>query len=148
MQKQSDSMMDSSVLKKEYRIWKHKIFRWMDSNWKQQQVELMNSRKEIGCVLPPTTDLRHYGVGCVINENVTLGKHVQIWQNVTIGERNGGVPTIEDYVKIFANAVIIGGITVGHHSVIAAGAVVYRDVLPYSLVKGNCEIDEGKYDEI
>ena len=48
-------------------------------------------------------------------------------------------------MKIKANAVVIGGITVGHDSVIGAGAVVYKDVPPYSLVVGDCKIYESKY---
>ncbi len=46
--------------------------------------------------------------------------------------------TIEDYVFVGANAVILMGCHVGHHSVIAAGAVVLEDtrIPPYSLVAG------------
>jgi acetyltransferase-like isoleucine patch superfamily enzyme len=43
---------------------------------------------------------------------------------------------IEDYVWIGARAMILPGVTVGHHSVIAAGSVVSKDVAPYTMVGG------------
>src|SRR5580698_8707548 len=44
---------------------------------------------------------------------------------------------IERNVWIAAGATIIGGVTVGEHSVVAAGAVVTKDVPPNTLVGGN-----------
>jgi acetyltransferase-like isoleucine patch superfamily enzyme len=44
---------------------------------------------------------------------------------------------IEKNVWIAAGATIIGGVTVGENSVVAAGSVVTRDVPPNSLVGGN-----------
>ena len=44
--------------------------------------------------------------------------------------------TIEDDVWIGANAVITSGVNIGHHSIIAAGAVVTKDVAPYTMVGG------------
>ncbi|WP_199902773.1 sugar O-acetyltransferase [Azospirillum sp. B4] len=52
---------------------------------------------------------------------VTIGKPIVIGRNVWIG----------------AGAIVIGGVTVGENSVIAAGAVVTRDVPPDTLVGGN-----------
>ncbi len=45
---------------------------------------------------------------------------------------------IEDYVFIGQNSVVLMGSTIGHHSIIAAGAVVLEDTVipPYSLVAG------------
>ena len=40
-------------------------------------------------------------------------------------------------VWLCTNSVILSGVTVGHGAVIAAGAVVSRDVAPYSIVAGN-----------
>jgi len=54
--------------------------------------------------------------------------------------RNGplvGSPTvIEDRVWIGANCVILKGVTVGINSVVAAGSVVTKDVLPFSIYAG------------
>lgn len=44
---------------------------------------------------------------------------------------------IERNVWIGAGATIIGGVTVGENSVVAAGAVVTRDIPPNTLVGGN-----------
>ena len=43
---------------------------------------------------------------------------------------------IEDYAWVGANAIILGGITIGKGAVIAAGSVVPKDVEPYSIVGG------------
>lgn len=45
---------------------------------------------------------------------------------------------IEDYVFIGANAVVLMGCTIGHHSVIAAGAIVLEGTIipPFSLFAG------------
>src|SRR5580692_9900561 len=44
---------------------------------------------------------------------------------------------IERNVWIAAGAIIIGGVTVGENSVVAAGSVVTKDVLPNTFVGGN-----------
>lgn len=83
---------------------------------------------------------------------VTIGSHVNLAQGITITALNHnfenskkrideqGVSTsavvIEDDIWIGANAVILPGVTIGHHSVVAAGAVVTKDVPPHSLVAG------------
>lgn len=43
---------------------------------------------------------------------------------------------IQDDVWIGANAIILKGITIGEGSVIAAGSIVTKDVMPYSIVGG------------
>jgi acetyltransferase-like isoleucine patch superfamily enzyme len=44
---------------------------------------------------------------------------------------------IEDDVWIGSRCLILKSVTIGHHSVVAAGSVVRRDMPPYSLVAGN-----------
>lgn len=44
---------------------------------------------------------------------------------------------VEDDVWVGGNATILGGVTVGRGSVVAASAVVTKDVEPYSIVGGN-----------
>jgi maltose O-acetyltransferase len=44
--------------------------------------------------------------------------------------------TIEDKCWIGTGAIILGGVTIGEGAVVAAGAVVNRDVAPYTLVGG------------
>lgn len=53
---------------------------------------------------------------------------------------------IEDDCWIAANAVITSGVTVGKHSVVAAGAVVTKSIPPYSVAVGNPARVIKKYD--
>lgn len=83
--------------------------------------------------------LWHHG-GSVLGA-LAIGDDVQIRHNVTMGLANHGdpltaIPLIEDRVLIGAGACILGPITVGHDSVVAANAVVIHDVPPYSVVGG------------
>ena len=48
----------------------------------------------------------------------------------------GGRIVIEDDVWIGANVVIVPDVTIGSHSIVGAGAVVTRDVPPWSIVGG------------
>lgn len=47
------------------------------------------------------------------------------------------VTRIKRGVSIGAGAVLLSGITIGEYALIAAGAVVTKDIPPYALVKGN-----------
>jgi len=102
------------------------------------------NRIVFACDIPPKTKIgigtlfSHSGLGVVVNGDAVIGKNCRILQNVTIGGRGEhGTPVIEDNVTIGASACIIGGVTVGHDSVIGAHAVVLKDVPPYSVVVGN-----------
>jgi len=44
---------------------------------------------------------------------------------------------VREGASIGANATIVCGVEIGSNSMVAAGSVVTRDVLPYSLVMGN-----------
>lgn len=86
------------------------------------------------------------------NGRICIGNDVAIAQNVVLrasdhvfSDRNlpvimqghsGGEIIIEDDVWIGANAVITRNCRIGAHSVVAAGAVVTKDVPPYTLVGG------------
>jgi acetyltransferase-like isoleucine patch superfamily enzyme len=45
--------------------------------------------------------------------------------------------TIEDWAWITTNAIVLAGVTIGEGAVVAAGAVVTKDVPAYSIVGGN-----------
>ena len=82
--------------------------------------------------------------GLDISDDVMIGPNVSI---ITAGhplepsQRRAatiGKPiVIEKKMWIAAGATIIGGVTVGENSVVAAGSVVTRDVPPNTLVGGN-----------
>jgi len=113
-------------------------------------------------LIPPfyTESGVHIRVGrkVFVNQNCTfydlggidIGDAVMIGPNVSLitsghplepSRRRDGVVAkpivIERNVWIAAGATILGGVTVGENSVVAAGAVVTRDVPPDTLVAGN-----------
>lgn len=51
-------------------------------------------------------------------------------------ESNETPPTIKNDVVVGYNATVVGGVTIGHHSYIAAGATVTEDVPPKHVVTG------------
>jgi acetyltransferase-like isoleucine patch superfamily enzyme len=51
--------------------------------------------------------------------------------------KEGQETRLEDNVKVFVNAVVLPGVTVGARSVVGAGAVVGKDVPPNVIVLGN-----------
>ncbi|QUS35351.1 serine O-acetyltransferase [Falsirhodobacter algicola] len=76
----------------------------------------------------------------VIGETAIVGDNVSMLHSVTLGgtgKQDGDRhPKIEDGVMIGAGAKVLGNITVGHCSRIAAGSVVLRDVPPCTTVAG------------
>ena len=98
------------------------------------------------------------GSGCHINEYVfiqgaCIGNNVMIAPNVAIlstshnhqstlipiinqGETKPNPPVIEDDVWLGRNVIIMPGVVIGSGSIIAAGAVVTKDVKPFSVVGG------------
>jgi len=92
-----------------------------------------------------------HGAGVVIGQTSEIGRHVRIYQGVTIGatsfelDTNGQLkrtgdtkrhPTIGDRVTIYAGAVILGGETViGDDCVIAGSVFITESVPPGCLVR-------------
>ena len=66
--------------------------------------------------------------GVFISRYAQVGVNCRIYQNVTIGEVDRKAPVIGDDCLIGAGAVIFGGIQIGNHVKIGAGAVVCKDV--------------------
>jgi len=100
-------------------------------------------------------DYSNLGANCRIGTTtrVRLGKHVLFAANCYVGgaqhrfdrldipimrqgyESKGGV-TIEDDVWLGAGVTVVDGVNIGTGSVIGAGAVVTRDIPPYSIARG------------
>lgn len=92
-----------------------------------------------------------HGTGVVIGQTCLIGKHVKIYQGVTLGAlsfqlddegqllRGDGVrrhPTIEDRVVIYASATVLGGLTiVGHDSVVGSSVWLTKSVEPHTIVR-------------
>jgi acetyltransferase-like isoleucine patch superfamily enzyme len=91
----------------------------------------------------------HINQGCILDGrgNLTIGNSVSISHHVSIITGSHIVNSslfegyfkpviINDYVWIGVNATILQGIEIGKGAVIAAGAVVTKDVEPYTIVGG------------
>lgn len=97
-------------------------------------------------------DHSRIGLHCTIIGPVQIGSHVNLAQGITVTALNHnfrepgrrideqGITTrpvtIGDDVWIGTNAVILPGVTIGSHVVIAAGAVVTKDIPDHSLAMG------------
>ena len=81
-----------------------------------------------------------HATGGVIGETSKINKGVSIFQGVTLGgkgfNRGDRHPKIEEGVSIFASSTILGNVTIGKNSVVAAGSLVLEDVEEDSTVAG------------
>ncbi|WP_203225478.1 acyltransferase [Williamsia herbipolensis] len=79
--------------------------------------------------------------GLSIGNNVNISGHVQIFTrdhdpaSPTFATRDGKV-SIHDYVYLASRTTILPGIEIGEGAVVAAGAVVSKNVEPYTIVGG------------
>jgi serine O-acetyltransferase len=73
-----------------------------------------------------------HGTGIVIGETAVIEKNVSILHNVTLGGtgKTSGArhPTIREGVMLGAGCKVLGNITVGKNSKVAAGSIVLQDV--------------------
>lgn len=156
--RKENDMLVKSIIKSVFRTrpstkfkYNIEIMNWFNSHGYKKLAKIYNRKilykfnSDIGpgVEIPFSTTFPHL-VGIVIGRGVKINENVTILQNVTIGSSLNGslngshktMPTIDNNVMILAGAVLAGKITIGHHSIIAANAVVTRDVPPNSLVVG------------
>ena len=97
-------------------------------------------------------DYTRIGIHCTVIGPVCIGSHVNLAQGITVTALNHnfedtskrideqGISTkpvvIGDDVWIGSNAVVLPGVTIGRHAVVAAGAVVTKDVPDNCVVGG------------
>lgn len=79
--------------------------------------------------------------GLEIGRNVCLASDVTIWTlhhdyNDVHFKVKGGKVTIGDYAWLCSNCIILPGVTLGEGVIVAAGAVVTKDVEPWTVVGG------------
>jgi serine O-acetyltransferase len=72
----------------------------------------------------------------VIHPASIIGPNCLIFQQVTIGDANGGIPILGGHIDIGAGAKVLGAIRVGDHARIGANAVVVDDVAAGTTVAG------------
>jgi serine O-acetyltransferase len=84
-----------------------------------------------------------HGTGIVIGETCTIGRHVKMYQGVTLGALSVHKdmadtkrhPSVQDHVVIYSGATILGGdTTIGHNSIIGGNVWLTKSVAPYSTV--------------
>lgn len=96
--------------------------------------------------------------GVTLGDRVTVKCHVALWEGVAVGDdvfigpsaafANDRYPRSRRHVpalrtvlakgcSIGAGAVVVPGVTVGAYALVGAGAVVTRDVAPFTLAVGN-----------
>ena len=88
-----------------------------------------------GTVITCNTHIGNYSlinIGCTISHDCIIGDYV----NISPGCHLAGRVVIEDEVFVGTGASFIPKVRVGKGSVVAAGAVVTKDVPPYTLVAG------------
>ena len=81
-----------------------------------------------------------HATGVVIGETSQIDENVSIFQGVTLGGRGtedgDRHPKIKSGVSIIASSTILGNITIGKNSVVAAGSLVLKDVDSDTTVAG------------
>ena len=98
-------------------------------------------------------DRTKIGLSNTIIGPVTIGNDIRLAQNITLSGLNHnyedvhlpiheqGVSIapifIEDETWIGANVVVLAGVTIGKHAIVAAGSIVTKDIPPYSVAVGN-----------
>ena len=85
----------------------------------------------------------------VIGETTDIGENVKLYQGVTLGalsfdrDESGEIvhgaykrhPTLKDNVIVYANATILGGVTIiGEGSVVGSNVWLTKSVAPFSVV--------------
>ena len=106
------------------------------------------AHSETGIDIHPGAEIGRYftidhGTGVVIGATCIIGNNVKLYQGVTLGAKsfpldaNGnpikGIlrhPIIEDDVVIYANATVLGRITIGHGCIVGANTWVMEDMAP------------------
>ena len=124
------------------------LLRWRGAKIAQEvamfaSVEVRNpSGLEIeeGCSIGPKV-LLDARKGLEIHKSVTIAYDVIIWtlhhdMNAPDFSVCGAKTTIDDYAWICSRAIILPGVHIGKGAVVASGAVVTKDVAPYTVVGG------------
>jgi serine O-acetyltransferase len=118
---------------------------FLRKKWKAfyRPIELLLG-SEIRCPLPERLFLPHpYGI--IVGSHVRLGENVVLMHQVTLGGKDphlgdvdceGQFPTLEEGVYVGAGAKILGNVTVGRWSIVAANSVVVKSMPAGSLVAG------------
>ncbi len=112
------------------------------------------AHSKTGIDIHPAAEIGEYfhidhGTGIVIGETCKIGKHVKLYQGVTMGALSVDKsmantkrhPTIEDRVVIYSGATILGGDTViGHDSIIGGNVWLTKSIPAGSSVYNTADV--------
>ncbi len=131
-------------------VWSYRWHHWLyERGWRHLALWLAKrTRVRLGVDIHPAARIGRrftidHGIGVVIGSTAVIGDDVLLYQGVTLGMTGTSYdahgkrhPTIGSDVLVGAGAIVLGDITVGDGSRLAAGAVVVRDVPAHSTVAG------------
>lgn len=110
------------------------------------------AHKETGIDIHPGAKIGNYffidhGTGVVIGQTTVIGDNVKIYQGVTLGalsfpkDSSGNIikgakrhPTLEDNVTIYANATVLGDVTISKDCIIGSSVWIKEDVPESTMV--------------
>ncbi len=110
------------------------------------------AHSETGIDIHPGAEIGEYftidhGTGVVIGETTIIGNNVKIYQGVTLGAKSFPIdkdgnpikgiprhPIVKDNVIIYAEATILGRVTIGENSIIGGNMWITHDVEPNSKI--------------
>ena len=98
-----------------------------------------------GCDISPAAKIGKnptlcHTLGIVIGEGAIIGDNVRLFQNITLGTKDGfdpSYPVIGNNVTLFSGATVAGKVFVGDNSIVGANSLVLKDVPPHSVAVGN-----------
>lgn len=77
-----------------------------------------------------------HAVGIVISESATIKSRTSVYQNVTVGAKDGKAPFVKNNVMLYPGCVVIGDIIIGNNAKIGANAVAVESVADDKIVVG------------
>lgn len=128
-------------------IQSYRVANWLWTNGRQEMAYFfqMRASEVFGVDIHPGAKIGRgimidHAHSIVIGETARVGDNVSMLHSVTLGGtgKADGIrhPNIEDGVLIGAGAKILGNITIGHCTKVAAGSVVLKEVPPCKTVAG------------
>jgi serine O-acetyltransferase len=86
--------------------------------------------------------------GVIVAQGCRIGPHAAIFQQVTLGGWETGIPRVKGRAVIYAGAKVFGNVTIGRRAFVGANAVVTADVPPWHAAMGvparNTRRSDGK----
>ena len=127
--------------------WSHVVEHWLWNHGLKSLARISSqfTRFMTGVEIHPAAKIGRrffidHAMGVIIGETCEIGDDVTLYQGVTLGgtgkESGKRHPALGNNVMVGAGAKVLGPITIGDNSRVAAGAVVLKDVPPDSTVVG------------